>query len=131
MNVFDQRMRQEGRLRRLKQGGVEIHCRSVFLQGLLLMHPDDLPAYFKSIRPLLIQYRKDLQAIGKSPLEGAFYFLCRQREIDHVIVGVNHKDHLVELLQAIRRRDVFDGIDFSVYAMNDAVVINPSLWRLS
>ena len=36
-SVFDQRLLQDGTLSTLKSLGIEIHARSIFLQGLLLM----------------------------------------------------------------------------------------------
>ena len=37
INVFDRRMYETGKLEELKSNGTEIHARSIFLQGLLLM----------------------------------------------------------------------------------------------
>ena len=51
LNVLDRRPIVSGMLARLKAAGVEIHARSVFLQGLLLMEPDELPEFFAPVRP--------------------------------------------------------------------------------
>jgi len=130
VNVFDQRMIQNGHLQHLNGLGVEIHSRSVFLQGLLLMHPDELPNYFQSVYPLLLKYRKNLQAIRRGSLEAALYFVNQQKGIDHIIIGINNKEHIKEIVQIINKRDSFDGVDFSEYAINDESIIDPSLWRL-
>ena len=130
INIFDQRMIQNGHLKHLNGLGVEIHSRSVFLQGLLLMHPDELPNYFQSVYPLLLKYRKNLQAIRRSSLEAALYFVNQQKEINHIIVGINNKEHIKEIVQIINRRDSFNGVDFSEYAISNASIIDPSLWRL-
>ena len=45
-NVFDQQILSSGWSDKLKGNGVEIHTRSVFLQGLLLMQQSSLPDYF-------------------------------------------------------------------------------------
>ena len=45
-NIFDQQILSSGWSDKLKQNGVEIHTRSVFLQGLLLMKRSSLPDYF-------------------------------------------------------------------------------------
>ena len=42
LNLFDQRLLESGHLEKLKRRGVEIHARSVFLQGLLLIEPDQV-----------------------------------------------------------------------------------------
>lgn len=131
VNVFDQRMIQEGYLRHLRDLGIEIHCRSVFLQGLLLMSPEELPAHFNSIRPIMIQYSEALQKHGISPLTAALAFVYKQNEIDHTLVGVNDRDQLGMILNAISNLHDLDYIDFSDYAIIDESIINPSLWSLS
>lgn len=46
LNIFDQRFLANGYLAELKAAGIEIHVRSAFLQGLLLMEPSTLPSFF-------------------------------------------------------------------------------------
>lgn len=131
VNVFDQRMIQGGYLRNLKDLGIEIHSRSVFLQGLLLMLPEEQPAYFNSVRPIMIKYSEALKKQGISPLTAALAFVYKQQEIDHILVGVNDRDQLRKILNAISNFHGFDHIDFLDYAMIDESIINPSLWSLS
>ena len=131
VNVFDQRMIQGGYLRYLKDLGIEIHSRSVFLQGLLLMSPGKLPAHFNSIRPIMIKYNETLQKYGISPLTAALAFSYKQQEIDHILVGVNDRDQLRNILKVILNLHGLDHIDFSDYAIIDESIINPSLWSLS
>ena len=48
-NALDRRLAELGWLARLHGSGIEIHARSVFLQGLLLMEPASLPRFFAPI----------------------------------------------------------------------------------
>jgi aryl-alcohol dehydrogenase-like predicted oxidoreductase len=130
INVFDQRMMQEGHLQHLHVLGVEVHSRSVFLQGLLLMSPEELPAHFNSIRNQMLQYREALQQQDINPLEAALTFVCQQPEIAYVIVGINNQAQLKEILNAGQNMDLLRRIDFSMYAINEEAIINPSLWSL-
>lgn len=130
VSVFDQRLVLGGWLPRLKELGIEIHSRSVFLQGLLLMPPEKLPPYFAPVKPLLERYRRALADRRISPLAAALGFVGRQPEIDCVIVGVNHPGHLAEIVQAARDGGALDGFDFSTFAVSDEAIVNPSSWRL-
>jgi aryl-alcohol dehydrogenase-like predicted oxidoreductase len=130
MNVFDQRMVNNGHLQHLNSKGVEIHSRSVFLQGLLLMSPEELPTHFNSIRNVVRQYRDVLQKQGINPLEAALNFVYRQPEIDYVIVGINNQAHLKKILDVVQDIKLMRQIDFSKYAVNEETIINPSLWSL-
>lgn len=130
INVFDQRMIKGGYLQQLNKRGIETHSRSVFLQGLLLMAPEELPAHFNSIRNKLRQYREDLRKQDINPLEAALAFVCRQPEIDYVLVGINSQAHLHDILRIVQDMELLRCIDFSMYAVNEEVIINPSLWSL-
>ena len=46
LNIFDQRINSSGWLKKLKKYNVEIHVRSVFLQGLLLQSYENIPKKF-------------------------------------------------------------------------------------
>ena len=46
LNIFDRRIIDSGWLDKLKKKGVELHARSIFLQGLLLLDKKDLPKKF-------------------------------------------------------------------------------------
>ena len=131
LNVFDQRMIQNGHLQYLKSQGVEIHSRSIFLQGLLLMSPDELPVHFNAIKPLVKQYYEALKIQGISPLSAALSFVNRQTEIDYIIVGVNNQEHLQEIVEAVSKTDALDKINFTEFAVMDKAIIDPSLWNMS
>ena len=47
LNIMDRRLLTSGWMERLKSLGIEVHVRSIFLQGLLLMKQEDLPDQFK------------------------------------------------------------------------------------
>jgi aryl-alcohol dehydrogenase-like predicted oxidoreductase len=130
LNILDQSMIQEGCLRRVKDLGIEIHSRSAFLQGLLLMTPEELPVHFNSIRNMMLQYREALQKEDINPLEAALTFVYQQPEIDYVILGINNQAHLEEILNVVQDMKILRCIDFSMYAVNEESIINPSLWSL-
>ncbi|MEM5627314.1 hypothetical protein AAHB47_28660 [Bacillus wiedmannii] len=47
LNIFDQRLIYSGLLQKLKTKGIEIHARSPYLQGLLLMDAEKIPDYLQ------------------------------------------------------------------------------------
>lgn len=130
INVLDQRLISGGYLKQLKKSGIEIHSRSVFLQGLLLMAPDELSPYFDAIRPMIIQYYDTIKNKHISPLAAALGFVYQQAEIDYIIVGVNNQSHLEEILNLAHNIDTLSNLDFSMYAINEETIVNPSLWNL-
>ncbi len=71
INVLDQRLIKSGHLAALKHKDVEVHGRSVFLQGMLLMDPDRLPAHFAVVKPLLVDYFRELDKLRIGPVQAA------------------------------------------------------------
>ena len=130
INVFDQRLLKDGYLRYLKSQNIEIHCRSVFLQGLLLMSLAEIPSYFKPFMTLLKHYHRSLQEKGISPLQAALGFVGGISDVDYIIVGVDNKGHLEEILGAINTSADLSQIDFTEFAFYDERLVNPSLWRI-
>lgn len=130
LNVLDQQILQGGYLQYLKKQNIEIHGRSVFLQGLLLMPVAEIPAYFDPFKPLLERYHKALRKNGISPLSAALGFVYKLLEVDHILVGVNNQGHLREIIEAVNKLDSLKQFDFSEYAITDESIINPSHWRV-
>jgi aryl-alcohol dehydrogenase-like predicted oxidoreductase len=129
VNVLDQRLMLGGQIQRLRARGVEIHVRSVFLQGLLLMEPANAPTYFSAIRPMLQAWRDVLTEGGMTPAEGAFAFV-HSLDVDVVLVGVENAQQLQANQQDFSRaRD--SQPDFTRFALADEAFLNPSCWKLA
>ena len=128
INVFDQRLLKSGHLRELRQRNIEIHARSVFLQGLLLMTPESLPSHLSSVRPHLEMYRNNIAALGMSPVGAAIRFAIEQPEIDIVLCGVNNLAQLKDIHQEADCHCLKSAIDWSQFSFAQETILNPSLW---
>ncbi len=129
LNVLDQRLIDSGHLDRLKGQSVEIHARSVFLQGLLLMDPASINSYFSSIRAHLEHYRHSLKEYDLTPVQAALLFAVNQPHVGTVLVGVCSAQELREILNSLSALES-KQVDFSHFAVANESVINPSLWKL-
>lgn len=130
INGLDQRLLGSGYLAKLKSIGVEIHARSIFLQGLLLMDNAVIPSYFDQIKEHLYRYNKFLEYKQMSPLQGALKFASQIPELDTILVGVNTYMEFSHIMNAIEGMP--DGyIDFSEWSIKDERFVNPSLWTIS
>jgi aryl-alcohol dehydrogenase-like predicted oxidoreductase len=127
LNVLDRRLIHAGWLPRLKTMGIEIHARSIFLQGLLLMRPADLPDFFSPVRTQLARVWQQWGRQGVSALAGCMAIVLQQREIDTVIVGLNRRAELAEIEAAVA--DISGRIVESIpIALIDSVYVDPSRW---
>lgn len=125
-NVFDQRALQSGLFTRLQQRGIEVHVRSVFLQGLLLSELNDLPAGLAFAAPLLLEFQNQCRNTGCSFLAAALAFVRHQAEVDKILVGVRNVSELEGILTAWQSDPALP--DFSRLASDDLNLINPANW---
>jgi aryl-alcohol dehydrogenase-like predicted oxidoreductase len=126
LNLLDQRLVQNGALAALKELGVEIHARSLFLQGLLFLPEDRVPPKLAGAGPHLRKLRTTFDEAGVTPLQAALAFALGRPEVDVAIVGVTTAGELDEIVGAAAAP--MPAIDWSSCALDDPVVLTPSLW---
>jgi aryl-alcohol dehydrogenase-like predicted oxidoreductase len=124
LSLLDQRLLQDGTLARLKALGVELHARSLFLQGLLLMEtPPPALAY---AAPELAAVKSAIRAQGITPLAAALGFVLSQPSIDVALVGVTSPEELEEILAAAAAP--LPRLDWQSLALDDERLLTPSRW---
>ncbi len=126
LNVFNQSFRTSGLLERLRKTNIVVHTRSPFLQGLLLMNPARLPAYFTPIRDRLRAFHDHAARQGMTPLQAALSYALSIQEADTVLCGVAAANQLDEILVAVRRHDSLQNPE--EFVVNDPMFTNPSNW---
>lgn len=93
-NIFDQRFEQYfGELRDRK---VEIHARSIFLQGLAFKKVEELDNSFKKLFPKIKELNKISNKLNVSPAALCLAFGIINENIDRVIIGVDSANNLEE-----------------------------------
>ena len=99
-SLLDQRLLVDGSLQRIAGMGVEVHLRSIFLQGLLFLPPDRMPVALRGSAGPLSRVRR-LIAEGRSdPLQAALWFALSRPEAHHVVVGVASAAELQAVIAA-------------------------------
>ncbi len=128
-NVLDQRFAQTGLIARLAAAGVEVHVRSLFMQGFLLGAPPALPAALQRVAPLAASFREQARASGLDPVTAALLIAERQPGVARIVIGVDGLESLEENLASFDRARHWTGtFDFSPYAIEDRAVVDPRRW---
>ena len=123
-NIFDQRLIKNNWLKKLKKKKIEIHCRSIFLQGLLLRkYP--LPKKLDKINKRITQFHSWAKLNNIKPINAALNFVLQHKTIDKVILGVDNYEQLLEITKNLKTNRLQIPKKFSI---NDEKLINPSLW---
>ncbi len=124
-NLVDRRLQTSGWLQRLKHLGVEVHTRSAFLQGLLLMRVEALPPKFLPWRALWQRWQAWQTATACSALGACLAFVQSFPEVDRVVAGVDGPAHLQGILAALREPVPSYWPEI---ACDDDQLVNPSRW---
>lgn len=128
-SLYDQRFARSGLLDELARRGVEVHVRSIFLQGLILLAPEHLPAHFSDLARHQRRLHAHLAAQGLTPFEGALRHALGDPRVARVVVGTETEAQLDALLAAApRAQDALPPTDLAEFALEDERVVLPFNW---
>ncbi len=125
-NILDQRIKSSGWLDILKKENVEVHARSVFLQGLLLMESKDISLRFEKWSMEFKKLFNWFNDKGLSKLEGCLYFAFSEPKIDKFVIGINTEKELKQIIKILinNKNEVFDYIS----NVDDQNLLEPINW---
>ncbi len=127
-NILDRRLESSGWLTRLNLSGIELHTRSVFLQGLLLQRKLERNPYFNKWSDYFNKFDEWINDTNQTPLSAALNFSYSYGNVDRVIVGVQSKLQLTEILTSISQGPLFSIP--SELEIDDPLLIDPTNWKL-
>ena len=127
-NLIDRRLIEKGYINRLKDMGIEVHVRSVFLQGLLLMRPQEIPRQFSRWSNLFNDWHGWLGQTKINPVKACLSYPLSIKSIDKVVIGVESYQQLKEISE-LNLDDTIDNLpDIN---STEEKLINPSIWSNS
>ena len=129
-SIFDQRFARY--FQELKSKDVEIHVRSVFLQGLVFRNPGELDNYFIKIKDKLenLNLLSGKQNIPMVAL--CLNFVALNESIDKVVVGVDSLNNLKEIVSSLDYMNGVRNILQELYSFreDDEYMILPLNWKV-
>ena len=125
LNILDQRLIMSGWLKKLKKRGIEIHVRSIFLQGILLLSHNQLPKKLKKLNKKWIIWESWLKKNKFTPLQVCLSFIFNQRQLDGIVIGYNNKNQLNQILKQKKIKS-----SFSIPSLNirENKLVDPRAW---
>ncbi len=99
-NLLDNDFQRGELIRAAKQRGIEIHTRSVFLQGLFFKQKDKVPAALTSLLPYLGELNQLSEEYDTDLHDMALNYAMAQQSIDHVLIGVDTAEQLKKNIDA-------------------------------
>lgn len=126
LNLIDDRLESSGWLQRLEEQNIEVHTRSTFLQGLLLMQREAIPAKFERWSSVWDEWHRQLTMSKTSAAAACLSYPLSLRQVSRVVVGVDTAEQLELLIKAAGRP--FVNQDWTFMRSQDPILINPSNW---
>ena len=120
-NAFDQRLNTTA----LQQPAIEVHLRSAFLQGLLLMPHAEAAARVPSARQALQRWHAWCSRRELPPLVAALGLVKGLPHVSHCVVGVDDVGQLEAISAAWQVAPVLHGPELAVF---ESAIIDPRCW---
>ena len=126
LNLVDRRLVKTGWLDKLTKRGIEVHARSVFLQGLLTMPDGGIPLKFNRWNFLWNLWHKRLYDEGLDPTDECLRYVSSITDLTQIVVGVQTSKQLEQLCAT--KVISTDPNEWREMICDDEALINPSKW---
>ena len=126
LNIIDRRLETSGWLSKLHQSGIEVHTRSTFLQGLLLIPIKKIPSKFDKWNSIWEKWNSELFKNNLNASEVCLSYPLSLPEVTRVIVGIDNLNQLKNLVKISKNNTVKK--DWSFMISNDPMLIDPTKW---
>lgn len=126
INIFDRRFLEKSLIRNLRKRRIEIHARSIFLQGLILKRANQLPDNFFKWRNFFQSWYNWNHKNNQSLLETSISFILKQKRIDKIVLGFSNKEQFLKILKVLKinKKNKYPQNIFST----NKKLIDPRLW---
>lgn len=123
-NILDKRILNTGWFNKLKKLNIEIHVRSIFLQGLLVNKSIYKKPYFQKWQQKISDWFIWLENNNISPIDYCLSDLL-YCEFDKIIIGINNFDSLKEIID-FKKINIKKMLNLEI---NDSKLIDPRKWK--
>ena len=127
-NLLDNNNKRGDILKKAKAKGIEIHTRSAFLQGLFFKNTSEFTVKIKPLGPYL-NLLNDLCDEHYKMNDLALNYVCNQKNIDKVLIGVDNVQQLASNMLSEKKmitKELTNNIE--VIDVKETKLLNPSNW---
>lgn len=128
-NLLDNENQREEILQLAQNNGIEVHTRSVFLQGLFFKDIEKLSPQLFPLKNDLTKIKKIANQYKISVERLALHYVCRNESVDRVLIGVDTIEQLKKNIDNARTRVNKDILkEISQINVKNCDLLNPSAW---
>lgn len=130
-SIFDHRMKEQGIFEAGVANGVEIHARSAFIQGLILLEEDQVPPFLTQAKPILAKIKKICSEYGLNRVALAMAYIKQEQAVTHLVFGVDSIEQLKEDIRLFEEeipQETLAKVEEEFCGIQ-ADIVMPSLWK--
>lgn len=131
VNVFDQRIIRNGMLEHMQRKNKIVFARSVFLQGLFFLSPDELKGNLRDAKPYILALRDLANQANMSIKELAFSYVRDLEAITSIVFGATTELQVQENVKLLYGNKIPLKIKQSIESLFNNMpedIITPGLW---
>ena len=107
INIFDRTFLNKNFLKKVKKEKIQLHVRSIFLQGIILSNHKFVKKKFNNWQYIFNKWQSFCLKNKLSKIEAATNFILNIKSIDKIVVGFYDKNELVQFLNIKRKYTKF------------------------
>ena len=127
LNPVNQQFSCSGWLQRLQELGIEVHARSIFLQGLLLMSRNQIPSQFERWSAVWNDWNTFCREQDITNLDACLNYAFSFSSVNKVIVGIDSLTQLQAIVDSSKNASKTVAWQFD--GSGDRNLIDPSRWE--
>tara|TARA_X000000950_G_C13729936_1_gene583826 strand:- start:73 stop:936 length:864 start_codon:yes stop_codon:yes gene_type:complete len=123
-SIVDKSFEKKNWISKMYYDGVEIHVRSIFLQGLLLENVSNLPKKFLRYKGFFEKFNLWVHKKKLSKLQACLGPILADKRITKVVIGINSRKNLAQLNNIKENNIIYP----EWFKLKDKNLLNPSNW---
>lgn len=129
LNILDTKLYKSGVLDKVKNEGIEIHARSIFLQGLFYLSKTKIKTKFPDLTNVVDQLDSISKEANLTISELSLLWVSSLNQIDKIVIGVDSTDQLKMHIATLNKKVnkiIFDKA-LNINYRNEKI-LNPTFW---
>lgn len=131
INIFDKRFLEKKIISSIKKNKIEVHARSIFLQGLLYVEKKKIYKYFKNVKKVFEKATNLAVDENLSLAQLSLLWVYKKKDINKIVLGIDSLSQLKENVGILQKRTQNKTIlEIDKINLHKNTIIKPNLWKI-
>ena len=131
VNIFDKRFLEKKIISSIKKNRIEVHARSIYLQGLLFVEEKKIYRYFKNIKKIFKKTINLAENENLSLAQLSLLWVYKKKDINKIVLGIDSLSKLNENINLLKKKINNKTIlEIDKINLHKNTIIKPNLWKI-